>query len=69
MVIGLIALFIVVILIDARSLMNTNKKKKSIFLYFSLISIGFTMSVLQVIDKAPPSPAVFIEKIVRSIFY
>lgn len=67
MVIGLIAIFIVVVLIDYRTLSNTNKKEKVIIIYIFLMFLGFVISLLQIIDKAPPSPAIIIEKIVGTI--
>ena len=65
MVIGLICIFIVVILVDYPSLTKADKKTNST--YFLLLILGFTISVLQIIDKAPPSPAIIIEEIVRTI--
>ncbi|MFT9495393.1 hypothetical protein [Anaerosolibacter sp.] len=64
-VILLIIGFFFVILFDAWSLLKTNQKKKTIIIYGVLIFTGFLMSLLQVIDKAPPSPVVLIENIVR----
>lgn len=67
MVIGLIAIFIVVILIDYNVLSNTNKKERAIITYAFLMFLGFVISLLQIIDKAPPSPAIIIEQIVSTI--
>ena len=67
MVIGLVVIFIVVFLIDYSSLLNTNKNKKMLITYAFLMILGFTISLLQIIDKAPPSPAIIIESIVNSI--
>ena len=37
---------------------------KVFFIYSTILSIGFIISLLIAIDKAPPSPAVYIEKII-----
>ncbi|KXZ40669.1 hypothetical protein SAMN05661008_01618 [Alkalithermobacter thermoalcaliphilus JW-YL-7 = DSM 7308] len=67
MVLGLIAGFIIAIFIDLLELLRSDDKPKIIIIYSLLIIIAFTTSLLQIIDKAPPSPAVFITKIVESI--
>jgi len=61
--------YIVMILVDFRGLVNSEKKLRTMSVYFTLVTIGFTISILQIIQKEPPSPAIFIEGIVRSIFY
>lgn len=68
-IILLVFAYILMLLIDFSSLYKEKKGKKIFIIYFSLIFIGFTISLLQIIDKAPPSPAIYIERIVRSIFY
>lgn len=64
--IGLIAFFLIIILIDLRGLLKTDQKVKTIIVYFSLIITGFIISLLQIIDKAPVSPAVIIENMIKS---
>jgi hypothetical protein len=67
LVIGTIAVFLTIILIDIGALLKTNHKIKTMIVYFSLIIVGFTISILQVIGKAPKNPSIIIEKIVKSI--
>jgi hypothetical protein len=69
LVIGLIAAFCLIFLLDLPGLLKTNHRVKTLGIYIFLLAAGFVMSLLQVIEKAPPSPVVFIEKVVRSIFY
>ncbi|MDF2545362.1 MAG: hypothetical protein K0R93_260 [Anaerosolibacter sp.] len=64
-VLALILAFFIVLALDFRSLLKTNHKVRTWIIYFGLLSIGFLMSLLQAIDKAPPSPVVLIEKVVR----
>lgn len=65
MVAALIGVFCIVVLIDLPGLLKTNQRKKSVILYLFLISMGFIISLLQVIDKTPVSPSIIIEKIVK----
>ncbi len=65
MVIALIIVFILIIMVDISGLIKTNKRLKTMIVYFSLITMGFVISLLQVIDKKPVSPSVIIEKIVK----
>lgn len=64
-VLALILSFFIVLVLDYRSLLKTNQRVRTWSIYFGLLSIGFLMSLMQVIDKAPPSPVVLIEKVVR----
>lgn len=67
MIIGVIAAFAIIILIDRPVLNKTNKKIKTSIVYFSILTIAFILSLLQVIGKPPTSPSVVIEEIVKSI--
>ncbi|OPJ55382.1 hypothetical protein [Alkalithermobacter paradoxus] len=67
MVIGLVVAYLVIILIDISDLLKSKEKMKVISIYFSLVIIGFTISYLQIIGKAPTSPSILIENMVRSI--
>ncbi|WP_425447973.1 hypothetical protein [Dethiothermospora halolimnae] len=69
MIIGLIVLFIIAIIIGLPYILKTNKPKRTAIVYSCLIVIGFVMSLLQIIDKMPPSPVILIEKIVKGVFY
>ena len=66
MVFLLILVFITIVLIDLRGLLKTDHRIKTMLIYFFLLSVGFTISLLQIIDRAPTSPTVVIEKIVNS---
>lgn len=68
MVIGLIAIFVIIILIDIPGILKTNKKIKTMVIYFFLMAAGFVISLLLIIDKAPTSPSKIIERIVKSVF-
>jgi len=67
MVLLLVGFFLVVILIDIRHLLRSNKKFKTAILYFTLMTMSFIISLLLVIDRAPTSPAIIIEKIVKKV--
>lgn len=67
MIIGLIAAFCIVLLIDIPGLLKTNNRIKTTIVYIFLIAAGFTISLLLVTDKAPVSPAKIIENIVKFI--
>jgi len=67
MIIGLIAIFGVVVLIDLPGLLKTNQRAKTMIVYFFLLSAGLTISILQLLDKAPVSPAKVIEKMVKFV--
>lgn len=64
---GVIAAFLSIILLDIPTLLKTNKRKKTAIIYFALILVGFTISFLLVLDKAPTSPSVLIEDIIKNI--
>lgn len=66
-VISLIAVFCIIISIDFKKLLKTKNVKKIMLVYFTILIVGFLISLLQVIDKAPPSPAIYIEKTIDSI--
>jgi len=68
-IIGLIIGFIVVLSIDFPILSKQKRKVKVLVSYITLLSVGFIMSLLQIIHKAPPSPITYIEKIVKAIVY
>ncbi|QVK18389.1 hypothetical protein KHQ81_01345 [Mycoplasmatota bacterium] len=65
MVVALIGVFLLVIIIDISGLMKTNQRLKTMIVYFTLLTLGFIISLLQVIDKKPVSPSIIIEKIVK----
>jgi len=67
MVAGLIAAYIGIIIIDLPVILRCNKIKKTTIIYFCILLIGFILSLLQVIDQAPPSPSDVIAKILDSI--
>lgn len=67
-ILGIIAAFITITLIDIPSIVKKSKHRvKYIGLYAFILVIGFTISLLQVIDKAPASPANVIESIIKGI--
>jgi len=66
-VLGVAAIFGAIVLLDLRSLLQTNNRIKTMIIYFFLIALGFTISLLYIIGQAPPSPAVLMERIIRLI--
>ncbi len=64
MVILLMIGFILLGIFDRKTILK-GKRKKTYVLYFSLLVMGFIIQLLLVIGKAPISPAIIIEKIVR----
>ncbi len=67
MIIGLIASFCVIVLIDIRNIFSVNNRRKTIFVYLCLITAAFTISLLLILDKEPISPSEIIEKIINYI--
>jgi hypothetical protein len=67
MIIGLIAIFSVIGFIDLPGLLKTNQRVKTMIVYFFLLAAGLTISILQLLEKAPVSPAKIIEKMVKFI--
>lgn len=67
-VIGVIFIFIVIISINLKDIVMESKNNKNYAkVYFIIIAIGLTISILQVIDKAPISPSKIIETIVNKV--
>ncbi len=66
MLIPLIIAFVLIIIIDYYSILRS-KARKLYIVYFLLLSIGFVINLLLIMDKAPISPAVIIERMVKSI--
>lgn len=66
-VFGLIVIFGMMVLVDLSGLLQTNNRIKNMAIYFSLIVLGFTFSLLYVIGQSPPSPAVIMERMIRVI--
>ncbi|WP_028308812.1 hypothetical protein [Desulfitibacter alkalitolerans] len=68
MIIGLIAIFSVIVFIDLPGLLKkTNQRAKTMIVYFFLLAAGLTISIMQLLEKAPVSPAKIIEKMVKLI--
>lgn len=67
-VIGVIFIFIVIISINLKDIVMESKNNNNYAkVYFIIIAIGLTISILQVIDKAPVSPSKIIESIVNKV--
>ncbi len=65
---GIIAIFIMLIMIDIPTIIKkTSGKLKYLIVYSFIITIGFTISVLQAIEKTPTSPSKAIEFIIKGI--
>jgi hypothetical protein len=65
-VIGLIGLFIIITLIDMPAIIKkTEGRWKFLIIYGFIIITGFTISLLQIIKKAPISPSQIIEGIIK----
>ena len=68
MIIGLIAIFSVIVFIDLPGLLKkTNQRAKTMIVYFFLWAAGLTISIMQLLEKVPVSPAKIIEKMVKLI--
>ncbi len=65
-VISIIAVFCIIISIDLNRLSKVKNVKRTMFIYFTILIVSFTISLLQAIDKAPPSPDIYIEKAIDS---
>lgn len=63
----LIFSFLLIVFIDYTDLLKANRKYLAFTIYGLLILSGFTVSMLLLIDKAPVSPAVIIEKLINLI--
>ncbi|SJZ91091.1 hypothetical protein SAMN02745118_02173 [Selenihalanaerobacter shriftii] len=57
----------IIILIDRPRILEVNDKKRISIIYYTLISMGFIINFLLIIDKAPTSPAIIIKKIVKYV--
>ncbi|MCX7747837.1 MAG: hypothetical protein N2645_13255 [Clostridia bacterium] len=67
-VIGLVAAFMVIACIDVPSLLKKQDSKvKYLTVYGFIIISGFVISLLQVMNKPPVSPAKVIESIIKGI--
>ncbi len=67
-VIAVIATFVVISMIDIPDLIKEkNDRIKRISLYSFFFIAGLTISILLVVEKAPISPSVIIEMIVKNI--
>lgn len=67
LIVGLTGLFVVAVLLDLPLLLTSKKKKKLAVVYLSILGLAYGIACLQIINKAPPSPSVMIEFIVRLI--
>jgi len=67
MLAGLLAVYLLIFLLDLKVLIEERRETKALAAYFILLSLGFVISLLQIIDKAPPSPAHIIEKAVKFV--
>ncbi|GAB6136907.1 hypothetical protein [Halanaerobaculum tunisiense] len=67
LLVGLIVAFFIVVLVDLPGLIKKEKRGRVMFLYFFLLFLGFMISFLQMIDKAPTNPTIITRKIVRLI--
>lgn len=67
MIVGLIIGYCVIISIDLPILMKTNNKKKTLIVYTFILLSAFILSILLIIDKAPISPTIIIENIIKQI--
>lgn len=65
-VFGVIGAFLVIILVDIFTILKTDKRKKTVLLYSALMLMGFIISILLALDKAPTSPAVIIGDVITS---
>lgn len=58
-------LFILLSIIELRKLLKTKCKIKHLVTFFVIMILGFIISILQLMKKAPISPSKVIEYIVR----
>ncbi|NMM61734.1 hypothetical protein HBE96_03315 [Clostridium sp. P21] len=68
MIIIIMLIFIAIVSFDVPELLKVKKKAKVLAIYFVFTIINVWLSVLIVLDKAPLSPSIFIEKVVKFIF-
>lgn len=66
-ILGLVAVISIIILIDLVEFRNKNMAGRAIVIYGMTLTFGLVISILLVIDKTPPSPAIYIEKAVNMI--
>ncbi|MBM7615807.1 hypothetical protein [Alkaliphilus hydrothermalis] len=64
MIIGLTIGYILMMIFDIPLIIKSNKIKKVIILYLTISLLGFTLSLLQILDKQPLSPSNLIAKII-----
>ncbi|MCR1899758.1 hypothetical protein NSA47_12295 [Irregularibacter muris] len=64
MVVLLIGAFIIIGIFDYNMILK-QERKKTFIIYFSLLILGFVLNLLLLLNKAPLSPVIIIEKIVN----
>jgi len=64
MVLGFIAAYLGIMLMDLPVIVKSNKLKKTIIIYLVILSISFTITLLQALDKTPMSPSDAIAKVI-----
>lgn len=67
MVFQLILIYFIIILIDIKDLSKADNRIKSTTIYWILIVVGFIISLLQIIEKTPTSPAIIIGKLIKPV--
>lgn len=68
MVIQIIIAFLFILLLDLKELLKMKGNKTRVFIVYGLLLFsGFIISYLLAVDKAPTSPAIFIEKTIKLI--
>ncbi|MBS3995330.1 MAG: hypothetical protein KGZ33_06000 [Alkaliphilus sp.] len=63
-IVGIVAAFLLIFLLDLKKLINANQRKTTLLAYLLLLTTGFSISLLQILADKPPSPAVYIEKMI-----
>lgn len=67
MLLGLIGVYILIFLFDLPSLIKSKDKKRTIMVYALIFTMGFIISLLQILDKSPITPTIVIEKIFKTV--
>ena len=56
--------FIVIAIFDSRTILK-NKDGRSHLLYSIFLGLGFILNLLLILERVPPSPTLYIERVVK----
>ncbi|SNS36193.1 hypothetical protein SAMN05446037_1008150 [Anaerovirgula multivorans] len=64
-IIAILIVFLIIGVIDFPKLSKQDKKKKYIIIYFTLLSLGLFISILQILVEDLPGPMLMLKNIIE----